>query len=164
MSDLKQIISLADRMQELEEEVAEAELSYKNKAEELRQVTENDLPEAMEALGLEQLKLANGRIIKLHESLHPGIPKDKQAQAYAWLRDNGHDSIIKRDVNIKFGKGEGEEAEGLLAVLTDMGLDFNDKESVHHSTLGAFVRELLAQGEELPDCFSVHRRLVVKST
>lgn len=161
--DLAQLIALATLKIDLEDVVAELEATLKGKKEELRQVTENDLPEAMEALGITEFRLADGRRVKIQEEVHASIPKSEEARAFAWLREQGYDSIIKRDVVVKFGKGEDELAEGLVNLLSEEGFNPDAKTSIHHSTLKSFVKDCLREGIELPqELFGIFRRMVAK--
>jgi hypothetical protein len=165
MNSLEKIIALAEQQGDAGRRIDMLEAELKEAKEIYRQITENDIPEAMEALGLTEFSLKDGRTIRLEQRVHASIPKGRESVAFKWLRDNNYDSIIKREINFRFGKGDDGVASQLvdlikqaLSVVPD-----HDKESVHHSTLKAFVRELLEDGVQLPEeAFGILRRTVAK--
>lgn len=150
--ELSLITQLANRQLELEDEVATIEEQLKLKKQELRAVAEKDLPEALLNEGVEQIKLENGRVISIKTSYHASIPEARKGEAFGWLRANGYDGIIKRDVIAKFGKGEDDLAGALFNYLRKKlpNVEVTDKETVHASTLKAFVKERIEEGENIP--------------
>lgn len=167
MSDLKQITALAERQLDLEALIEEAEENLKSLKEQHRAVSENDLPEAMEEAGMLEFKLSDGRKITIVTKYYASIPNDRIADAFRWLRERGHDGIIKRDITVQFGKGDDElaakYAKWLRDRLGDKPVTIKDKEHVHHSTLRAFVREQIEEGEDIPmDSFGVFIRNVAE--
>ena len=42
------------------------------------------------------------------------ISKEKQEEAFEWLRDNGYEDLIKNQVIVKFGRAEDEKAKSLF--------------------------------------------------
>ena len=75
------------------------------------------------------------------------INKNNRDAAHAWLRQQGHGDIIKNQVSVSFGKGEDETALETMTLLEQEGLFPAQKESVHPSTLKAFVRERIESGD-----------------
>jgi hypothetical protein len=126
-------------------EVAQIEESLKAAKERVRNIEEGTLPEAMGALGMKDFTLANGDKISVREIVAAQISDANQPSAFAWLREHGKDSLIKRVIALSFGKGEDKIADALLEKLTE---EFPDtpvvnKESVHAATLKSFVTERL---------------------
>jgi len=161
---LEQIVTLAElqldyvaRLVELDEETREVK-------DRLRQVSERELPDAMDEAGVEGFTLKDGRKVSIKVEYYASIPKDKQPLAFSWLRERGHDGLIKRNVTAKFGKGEDGLAEAFVAWAREhYFVPIDDKQSVHHQTLKAFVREQMEDGIEIPqDVFGVHVRNVAK--
>lgn len=145
--------SAAARVTELQAQLNEAQETYKELAERL-------VPEFMDNVGMSEFKTASGLIIKVKETIRASIPKARAPAAYAWLKENGHASLIKRVVSVAFGKGEDDQANSLVENLSD-AYEVEDNASVHASTLAAFVREKLAKGEDVPiELFGVHRQRV----
>lgn len=164
MQSLEKLVDLANTWERLSAEVEQLDSQLSATKATLRQVEENDIPELMQALGLSEFTMANGRRICIEESIHAGIPKTLEDQAFAWLRANGYDSIIKREVVFKFGKGEDDAATQIQLLAAGIEIKpWSDKASVHHSTLRAFVREALENGQEIPqELFGVFRRTVAR--
>lgn len=163
MNDLERISELARLQLELEDQVATLEEQLKTKQEHLRKVAEQDLPEAMESVGMQEFTLTNGRKVGIEAKIHASISEARRAEAFKWLRETNNDGIIKREVSVKFGKGDDVAADSAAEALAKVvGWEHVlDKESVHHSTLRAFIRDLLEEGVDFPqDAFGVHRRTV----
>jgi hypothetical protein len=166
--DLASVAALARKQLRLQGEVAEATAALKAKQAELDLVSERELPDAMLQLGLEEFKLAGGGLVTIDDDWQASIPlgtktKDpeerarllgQRARALAWLVANGHGALIKRKLEVQFGRGETSLADKLIAFLKKQWPDrkVGDKEEVHAQTLSAFVREQIAQGKmsELP--------------
>ncbi len=148
--ELSGIAILAERQVKLQAELAELENMMNLKKEELKQVAEIELPETMLNLGLQSFTLANGAKLSIKTFYRGSIPKARQEEAFGWLKDNGHDDLIKNEVTSVFGKGEDEYAHKLMDNLEEQGWNFENKKTVHPSTLKAFVREQLERGNSIP--------------
>lgn len=160
--ELSQLARLAEQQAAAQSKVANLEAQLNKAREELRDIAERQVPELMDQIGIGEFKTATGLKIKIDETIRASIPKAKAPLALAWLKQNGHAAIIKRVVAVAFGKGEDEKADELLRRLADE-FEVDDTSSVHPSTLSAFVREKLREGEEVPlDLFGVHRQRVSK--
>lgn len=160
--DLAQLQELAEQQSRAEAKVAQIEAQLASAREELKDISERQMPELMDQIGLETFKTRSGLIINVKETIRASIPKANAARAFAWLKANGHEAMIKRVVAVQFGKGEDERAEALRAALAD-DYEVDDKASVHPSTLAAFVREKLENGDEIPlELFGVHRQRISK--
>ena len=84
----------------------------KSKKESLRQQNEL-IVQLMEERGVRSIKMKDGQSVG-HKTFYTGtITKEKQEEAFQWLRDNGYDDIIKNQVVVKFGRAEDEKADSL---------------------------------------------------
>jgi len=156
-SNLEFLAKQATRLAELNNEMERIKTAEKQVQMEIKRITEEVIPNYMRELGLSEIKLANGAKVSVKDQIFASIKKENQHLAFKWLRDNGHDSLIKNEFKINFGKGEDERASTLKKILEDAGYDFKEKEEVHWQTLRAFVREQLENGVQLPEeAFSVH--------
>jgi hypothetical protein len=81
--------------------------------------------------------------------VHASIPQDRKEDAFAWLRDNNLDDIIKNDVTCSFGKGEDNVAGDVVGMLNERGFNPKTKTHVHPSTLKAFVKERVTEGKPI---------------
>ena len=137
--------------------------------EQYRQLSEEDLPQKMTELGMQDLRLEDGSRITIDMFYATRINKNNRDAAHAWLREQGHGDIIKNQVSVSFGKGEDETALETMALLEKEGLFPDQKESVHPSTLKAFVKERIESGDNAftPDTqklFSVYQGKRTKIT
>ena len=148
--ELNTVSTLANKQLTLATEVAELEANLKAKKEELRLTSEQELPDAMQAAGLTQITLSSGEKIDINEFYNAHISKANQEKAYDWLVSNGHEGLIKNEVLLKFGREENEVVEQTVSALQSRGLSPEVRQSVHPSTLKAFVKEQLTQGNDIP--------------
>jgi hypothetical protein len=70
--------------------------------------------------------------------------------ALRWLVDHGHGGVIKNQVSVALDRGEDTRADELVVELRTKGYTVEAKKDVHASTLGALVRELVAEGTVVP--------------
>lgn len=160
--ELSQLRELAERQIESAAKVAELEALLNKAKEEYKDLSERLVPELMDQIGMGEFKTTSGLKIKIDETIRASIPKVKAPFAFAWLKEHGHAAMIKRVVKVAFGKGEDDKADELHKQLSEK-FEVEDDASVHPSTLSAFVREKLRDGEEVPlDLFGVHRQRISK--
>jgi len=148
--ELSIVSTLANKQLKLATDVAELEASLKAKKEELRLTSEQELPDAMQAAGLTQITLSTGEKISINEFYNAHISKANQEKAYEWLVSNGHEGLIKNEVLMKFGRDESEVVEQTVSALQSRGLSPEVRQSVHPSTLKAFVKEQFTSGNDIP--------------
>lgn len=112
-----------------------------------------DLPEAMQMMGLKTLGLASGAELNLQEIISCRIKPESQEEAHAWLRANEHGDLIKNEVTVVFGKDEDGEAKKLMEMIGGAKIEYGSltrEEKVHPQTLKAFVSEQIRRPEEFP--------------
>ena len=148
--ELSIVSALANKQLQLVTEVAELEADLKAKKEELRLTSEQELPDAMQAAGLTQIKLNSGENISINEFYNAHISKANQEKAYEWLTANGHEGLIKNEVLLKFGREESLVVDETVSALQARGLSPQVRQSVHPSTLKAFVKEQFVSGNDIP--------------
>ena len=148
--ELSIVSSLANKQLQLATEVAELEANLKAKKEELRLTSEQELPDAMQAAGLTQIKLNSGENISINEFYNAHISRANQEKAYEWLTQNGHEGLIKNEVLLKFGREESLVVDETVSALQARGLSPQVRQSVHPSTLKAFVKEQFTSGNDIP--------------
>ena len=148
--ELSIVSALANKQLQLVTEVAELEADLKAKKEELRLTSEQELPDAMQAAGLTQIKLNSGENISINEFYNAHISKANQENSYEWLTANGHEGLIKNEVLLKFGREESLVVDETVSALQARGLSPQVRQSVHPSTLKAFVKEQFTSGNDIP--------------
>ena len=148
--ELSTVSTLANKQLLFAQELATLEEAVKAKKEELRLTSEQELPEAMQTAGLTEIVLSTGEKITITEFYNAHISKANQETAYQWLIQNGHEGLIKNEVSLKFGREEDLIAQETVQALKARGLAPEIRQSVHPSTLKAFVKEQLTSGRDIP--------------
>jgi len=148
--ELNIVSNLAKKQLQLARQVATLEEDLKAKKEELRLTSEQELPDAMQAAGLNQIVLSTGEKISINEFYNAHISKANQEVAYQWLVENGHEGLIKNEVLLKFGREESTVVDETVSALQSRGLSPEVRQSVHPSTLKAFVKEQFTSGNDIP--------------
>tara|TARA_R100001163_G_C5064070_1_gene201547 strand:- start:553 stop:1128 length:576 start_codon:yes stop_codon:yes gene_type:complete len=148
--ELSLVSTLANKQLLLAQELASLEEAVKAKKEEFRLTSEQELPEAMQSAGLTEIVLSTGEKISVTEFYNAHISKANQELAYKWLVENGHEGLIKNEVSLKFGREEGQVVDETVMALKSRGLSPEVRQSVHPSTLKAFVKEQLTTGKDIP--------------
>ena len=141
-----------------EQAVGKLEVVLKRAKKRLLELQTEDLPMAMEEVGMTMIELADGSRITVKEDIICGITEARRAAAHAWLNEHGFGGLIKIKVTTDFGVGEAEEAELLAAELGERWQERHTAmdERVHPATLKSFIKEQLAAAAPLPlDLFGV---------
>ena len=138
-------------------DIAETEIEISNLKEQLKKkedyktkLSEEVLPSLFSEVGLSELKLSDGRKIKVSEYYRAAIKVENREAAYTWLRNNGFGDLVKNQITCSFGRNEDEKASKLVSDLNERGYESAQREWVEPSTLRAFVREQYEAGREIP--------------
>ena len=155
---LKEIVSLAQQQLSFEEAISQVENDLKNLTDRWRDLSEKIIPEKMAEMGLTEFKLESGSKITIKRHYFGSISGVNADKAFDWLKETGHDDIIKNKVTCDFGRGEEDKANELVEILKEHDVQFEAKKSVHPMTLKAFVKEQMTSGAEgFPlDLFGAH--------
>ena len=149
-NSLGKIGAVATDIADTQEEISKLKEQLQNKEDYERKLSREVLPSLFSEVGLSELKLADGRKIKVSEYYTATPLKENRGKVFQWLRDNGFGDLVKNQVTCSFGRNEEEKASGLLSHLSDKGYQSTQREWVEPSTLRAFVREQYEAGKELP--------------
>lgn len=165
---LKSVSSIAERAVALEDEIAALEELLKRKNEEYRRITEHELPQAMQDVGMKDFSLTDGSRVEATLITRASPKVEMRPEMYRWLRENNLGDIIKTEVSVAFPAGREKEATVLRDVIKQtVGEKLRPElsESVHANTLTAFVKKRLAEGKSLPlATFGVWQGTVAKIT
>lgn len=148
------LMSLAEMGQQYARELAIQEELEKAIAESriiTTRLAEVAIPEKMTELGLEEFKLKTGDKVTLQPVFGASVPDARKPEAWAWLRQEGHGSLIKSKIDMSYGMGEEAKQEAVIRLLTANYVDFRLKEDVHAATLKAFVTEQYESGKKFPE-------------
>ena len=147
---LDAIARLANKAAELEAEVVEAERLLKQAQNAYREITDDQLPAALDAVGLEKFTMKDGSEISVKETYHASIPVNRRPEAYTWLRDHDFGDIVKNNVTVSFGRGEDKAAKDFVDLCDTKGYVPDQIEKVEPSTLRAWLRERVESGDPVP--------------
>ena len=144
----KQLSDLVRSLRNVETQIADAENHLKALKQEKHKLSVENIPALMDEMGVERLDV-DGLTVERKMMVHASIPQDRKDEAFAWLRENNLDDIIKNDITCSFGKGEDNMAGDVVGMLQDRGFDPKTKTHVHPSTLKAFVKERVTEGKPI---------------
>lgn len=155
--------SMIDQAKEKEANIERLSAELRLQQEELRELTWTKIPMLMDEMGLEEIKTPDGIKVKVKEEIEAGISAERRPLAHKWLEENGHSGLIKREISVAFNRDQSEAAAELVTELQGRFAGVSQDSKVHPATLKAWVREMLAKGQELPlDLFGVFRRRIAK--
>ena len=164
--DMAAVIELSETLVDLENQVAEAEERLSALKGMRKKVAEEHLPTMLETLGIDSLRLTNGKQILINQFVDARI-KDEDV-AYTWLRETNNSSIIKNEVKANLDRGNDELVSQVISTLQEMGVEASCKSSIHHSTLKSFCRDALDNpelAESLPrEAFGIYQGKRAKVT
>jgi hypothetical protein len=69
-----------------------------------------------EERGVKSIKMKDGQSVEIKPFYTGTISKEKQEEAFEWLRDNGYEDLIKNQVIVKFGRAEDEKAKNFFLI------------------------------------------------
>jgi hypothetical protein len=144
----KTLSNLVRQLRRLEDQITDSETHIKALKAEKHKLSTELIPALMGEMGTERIDV-DGVAVTIKPIVHASIPEDRREEAFGWLRENGHEDIIKNDVVLSFGKGQDNVVKSLIAGLRDDGFNPDHKVHVHPMTLKAFVREQLEKGSAL---------------
>ena len=154
---LGKVSALSNQVIDLDKEITSMEADLKTMKEKRRQLTEDLIPAVMTEHGVAEVTLANGGKVSVKKFYSCTIPSDKTEKAFDWLRENGHEGLIKHRITVDFTRDKDDQALRVKSELEDKGLYPGDKEWVEPSTLRGFAREQIESGGLVPpdDCFNL---------
>lgn len=159
--NLIKLRGLASAQMLYEELIGELEVLAKTVTASYAELAETILPSLLDELDIKGLQLSETQKLEIKEKITANIPAAKLDEGCAWLEKNGHGAIIKQQITTEFGTNEGEKADKVVEAIKalELGIEPSVKRSVNHMTLGALVRGLLTEGEEVPfETLGVFRR------
>lgn len=158
--DLATLSRLAEELKAAQSEVARIEATLKSAQKRVQDLEEVAIPELMEGLGIASFRTSSGFAIEIAENVHVSITKENQPAAFRWLDEHGHGGMIKRSVLVAFNRDQESAAMALQEELATKFPGVRQDANIHPSTLKAWAKRRLEEGEELPESISVH---VIKS-
>lgn len=146
---LSKLAELGEKEVELTRKIQELEAQVDKLKEEYRQINEVALPELMDEVGLSEFKLSKYNLYVRIKPFYSGKITDEAA--YKWLEENEYGDIIKGAVTVNYPKGfDKSKLEMIKKAAEVVGLPADIREEVHHSTLRAWLKEMVETGQEFP--------------
>ena len=169
------ITKLADELAKKDGCIAKLEERLVKQKKERNLLATKTLPELMDETGQSMFELAESGVrIQVDDKIQASIKEEDRKSAYEWLERNKHEDIIKGEVKVTFNRKEHKmmlafekllaggklskvDIQAIFELLTEFTGKVVAKESIHHSTLTSFVREILKKdnGTFPRDLFSV---------
>ena len=164
---LDSISKLANEAASLERKIADTEQLLKDHKQSLHKITDEQLPEALETMGLQKFTLKDGAEIAVKPIYAASIPKDRKDEAFQWLRDHEFGDLVKNNVTVTFGRGEDTIAKDFVNMCGAQGFTPSQLEKVEPMTLKAWLRERVEAGDAVPldlfGAFISHRATIKRS-
>tara|TARA_R110000787_G_scaffold3451_1_gene13377 strand:+ start:1216 stop:1791 length:576 start_codon:yes stop_codon:yes gene_type:complete len=162
---LDSVARMAQAAANLEQEISDAEQLLKDKKQALHKITDEQLPEALEEMGLQKFTLTDGAEISVKPIYAASIPRDRKEEAFQWLRDHEFGDLVKNNVTVTFGRGEDDIAKSFVGLCGSQGFVPSQLEKVEPMTLKAWLRERVEAGDPIPlDLFGafISQRATIK--
>lgn len=157
------IAAMADQALIASENLAQAEKRFKRAQQTYADLIEKDLPALLAEAGLTSVATTGGLTITVKDDVYAHISEARQSDAFKWLRESGNGGMIKLELNVRYDDKQAADIQRLASAMKVDGLLPEIKESVHASTLKAFVREGMKEGIDIPlETFGVFVKKVAK--
>ena len=150
VNEAKELSDQVIKLRSLEDEIEEQEKKIKELKRKSELLSGEVIPTMMQEMNISTLKLADGSAVEVKPIYGASIPKDKQEEAFKWLRDNGLGDLIKNQIIVAFGRNEDNKAMAYATLAQGKGYEPIQKLKVEPMTLKALVRERLESGKEMP--------------
>ena len=155
--DLSTLTGFAEAIIKQDAFVKELDERLKEEKKKLLKMTDEDLPALMTEANSMEFTLLDGSKVTIKPQYGASIKVDNRPAAYEWLREHGHDDIIKNTVSCQFGRGEDDLASSFKAFAEKEGYVPNQTEKIEPMSLRAFVKERVENGDEFPmDLFGAY--------
>jgi hypothetical protein len=159
-SGLAMVSRLATLQHQLFLNVAEAEDDLAKAKAAFKKVAEEDLPMAMEEVGIKKFETEDGLVVEYKPEVTASISVANRPAAYHWLIANDFGGLLKINVEVHFERGDREKADKLAEMIRKKGVEVDVEQTIHAQTLKAFVKERMADTEsdlEFPlELFGAH--------
>ena len=155
-NDAKSLSDQVVKLKNLEDKIKVAEDTLKSLKQQADMISGDVIPTMMTEMNISTLKLADGSAVEVKPVYGASIPKEKQEEAFNWLRQNGLGDLIKNEITVSFGRNEDNKAAQYAVLAQGQGYQPTQKLKVEPMTLKALVRERIEKGLDMPsDLFNV---------
>ena len=148
---------------ELGQSVKSNQIEIDNLEKALKDKKQEVFPARLQELGVKAFVLEDGSSVTLEPFIYASISVANKNEAFEKLREWGEDDVIKNDVSVRFGRGDGEQCEKLKQLLLSQGFVYNQSFKVEPQTLKALLKRRLEKGFDISEeLFSVYSGQKVK--
>ena len=148
--DLSTLTGFAEAIIKQDAFVKELEEKLNEEKKKLLKMTDEDLPALMTEANSMEFTLLDGSKVTIKPQYGASIKVDNRPAAYEWLREHGHDDIIKNTISCQFGRGEDDLASSFKAFAEKEGYVPTQTEKIEPMSLRGFVKERVENGDEFP--------------
>lgn len=154
VSDVTKLIAT---FREESHKLALLEQDVKKQKEKIRQLEQDVIPEAFAAMGgISSFDTTDNMRVSVKEDFKVSVAAAGKESAYRFLEESGMGGVIKSKLTLEFGMHERSQLAYAVNVIREgLQLEPTCANTVHPSTLKSTVKELLAQGVDIPPEFSV---------
>jgi len=145
---LRQIGELAKLQYSVQKQIAELEDALAVKRDELKRISEEDLPTSMIEAQIDKFVTQDGLEVSWRAAFTANIKESNKEAAFEWLIENDFGGLIKVIVDVHFERGQREKATKLAEQLRKKNVDVDVKETIHPQTLKSFVNEQMSRTDE----------------
>jgi hypothetical protein len=145
-SSLEQLQELVLALRKKDEEIALLEQKLEEAGKARSELGRIQIPQLIRALGISELKLADGAKVVVSELADVSVPDEKEKAFLDFLVKRKEDDIVK--THIALPKMSGERRQAVLDFLAAYDYDYEAKVGVHPQTLKAYAKRLLGVGVE----------------
>jgi len=165
------IFAELDRLTLQAERATEARKKAEDALQKAKQLEERllnkEIPELLAKMRMDDCTTSSGIEVKIKREIKVSLPGHERVEArmgaLRWLIEHGHGGVIKNQVSVALDRGEDSRADELVVELRGKGYAVEAKKDVHNQTLGALVRELMAEGKIVPrDLFNLFDMRIAK--
>jgi len=153
-SELTHLSELVEKQLTYEDEIELLEEKLEAKKKQYNEVRQTEIPDFLKQFGISEIKLTNGKKVKIKEDVSVTIKNEKAF--YKFLRERHDDAIIKNVLEMESPPTE------LMDELMERGFLFSYDEKIHGQTLKAYFRTFLEVGETPPDSVSIYTYSITK--
>jgi hypothetical protein len=149
---LATISSLVLKQLGAEAKVADLEAALKFAKEELRVVSERELPEAITRAGTLSFTTKDGIKVEVKDDLTVSIPKANKTDGsvFTWMRSHELGDLISKTVVVEIDKGQDNMLALLEEFLEKEDFDFKREEDANTASVKAALKKMLEKGDEVP--------------
>jgi hypothetical protein len=153
-ADLSAITKEAVEMRRIKTALSKAEDVVKSLQRDM-QMAEERVRILMDAAGMLNFTLSDGKVVAIETTLHASLPKEKSRREAILnkVREYGNDKIIKNELVVTLTQGGDNMAKALEAQAKEMGLEVDRTENIHASTYKKFVNDRIKSGKEIDLAF-----------